>query len=190
MSTVRRCDGWLVAATVRRCDAGASLPVLGKRDITNIKTNDVNVLAYLPGCRAIRFHNQVEGLPPVPHTLRAQSSQRWLRSSFRRCSLRLVTSSFPTMVAASSEPPSATNLVRAGGGSARMVCYSRVLFVRMICYSRKPINLALASRVRLRRFGFASLASSFFGMMNLKLKKKVYHRSKEEKKFSNQVDGW
>ena len=86
-----------------------------------------------------------------------------------------------------------------------MVCYSRVLFVRMICYSRKPINLALAfacyassrigsryhlalvSRVRLRRFGFASLASSFFGMMNLKLKKKVYHRSKEEKKFSNQV---
>ena len=69
-----------------------------------------------------------------------------------------------------------------------MVCYSRVLFVRMICYSRKPINLALASRVRLRRFGFASLASSFFGMMNLKLK--VYHRSKEEKKLSNQVDGW
>ena len=60
----------------------------------------------------------------------------------------------------------------------------------MVCYSRKPINLALASRVRLRRFGFASLASDFFGMMNLKLKKKVYHRSKEEKKFSNQVDGW
>ena len=81
VSTVRRCDGWLVAATV-----------LGKRDMTNIKTNDVNVLAYLPGCRAIRLSDSITRLKDcrrflIHCELRVPNGGFGVRSDVARCVL-------------------------------------------------------------------------------------------------------